>query len=486
MATDYNKPIFKVVDRPFYSIIDESANKLSDFKRELTYKDRFKAAFREVFPKTLDTIDEDISLGFCFDALKCSGKMKVVLSENSKESFGVLMLCLFVTTGDQFHVYEGLRDWDEKKANLVAFIQKLKTYQTSEQRDSSRLVIADALDRYDKELKSRYLTLMYRWGSIVAKADNTITAEEAKWLSLLKQQEAQEQKSPQQTTTEAQKNDVEVKVVSSEVEENPYDELDALIGLSSVKEQVRTLANFVKIQKQRESLGMKASQVSYHCAFLGNPGTGKTTIARILAAIYKDLGILKKGQLVETDRAGLVGQYVGSTALKTNKVVDEALDGVLFIDEAYSLSEGGSNDFGKEAIATLIKRMEDDRSRLAVIFAGYNQNMEQFFDMNPGLHSRINRQILFPDYSENELVEIFKRIASKNEYTLSDCSIKKLEQVIHTAYVARGKNFGNARFVRNLFEKTIEHQANRLASVPAITPEILAAINEEDINSVSL
>ena len=226
---------------------------------------------------------------------------------------------------------------------------------------------------------------------------------------------------------------------------------------------------------------MKVPNVSYHCVFSGNPGTGKTTVARILAGIYKDLGVLKKGHLVETDRSGLVAEYVGQTAVKTNKIIDNALDGVLFIDEAYSLVQGGSEDYGSEAIATLLKRMEDDRDRLVVILAGYTNEMEEFINSNPGLRSRFNRYIHFEDYTAEELYKIFLLNAEKNEYTLADdvkeYLLKKLEDVVAN----EPKDFGNARYIRNLFEKTVEAQANRLASEPKITKELLVEIKKEDI-----
>lgn len=267
----------------------------------------------------------------------------------------------------------------------------------------------------------------------------------------------------------------------SQVKSNPIKELDNMIGLGSVKEEVKTLYNFVKVQKMREDRGMKTSSVSYHCVFTGNPGTGKTTVARIVAEIYRDLGILKKGHLVETDRSGLVAEYVGQTAVKTNKIIDSALDGVLFIDEAYSLSEGGQGDFGREAIATLLKRMEDNRDRLVVILAGYSSNMKGFIDTNPGLQSRFNRYINFPDYTASELYDIFLSCVKKNEYTLSEDAETKLKDVLSKAVDEKDESFGNGRFVRNLFEKTIQHQANRISQKKDVTLDILSQITEEDI-----
>ena len=264
---------------------------------------------------------------------------------------------------------------------------------------------------------------------------------------------------------------------------NPIDELNALIGLSSVKTDISDLSNLVKIQKMRESRGMKISDFSYHCIFTGNPGTGKTTVARIVAEIYKQLGVLKKGHLIETDRSGLVGEYVGQTAPKTNAIIDKALDGVLFIDEAYALVQGGLNDYGKEAIATLLKRMEDDRDRLVVILAGYTKEMSEFINSNSGLQSRFNRYIYFPDYSSDELLDIFRFITKKNDCVASDEAIAKIKEYIEEIVAHKDQNFGNARFVRNLFEKIITQQANRLTLETNITNEMLSKIEVVDVEN---
>ena len=257
-------------------------------------------------------------------------------------------------------------------------------------------------------------------------------------------------------------------------------ELDALVGLSSVKEEIKTLSNFIKIQQKRKEQGLKSSSVSYHCVFTGNPGTGKTTVARIVAQIYKDLGILSKGHLVETDRAGLVAEYVGQTAVKTNKIIDSALDGVLFIDEAYSLI-GTGQDYGKEAIATLLKRMEDDRDRLVVILAGYSKEMQDFINTNPGLQSRFNRYIDFPDYSAEELLQIFEKNVEKFDYKLQKEALVAMSEYFQHAVENKDANFGNARFVRNIFEKTLEKQANRLSTDPELDTEELTLITLADL-----
>lgn len=260
-----------------------------------------------------------------------------------------------------------------------------------------------------------------------------------------------------------------------------FDDLEGLIGLSTVKEEVKTLRNYILIQQEREKKGLKSTQVSYHCVFTGNPGTGKTTVARIVADVYRSLGVLKKGHLVETDRSGLVADYVGQTATKTNKIIDRALDGVLFIDEAYSLVGGGENDYGREAIATLLKRMEDNRDRLVVILAGYSDEMKEFIDSNPGLQSRFNRYIHFPDYNANELYQIFEVNCWKNDYVLTDEAKETLKAMLEKAVAEKDKNFGNARFVRNLFEKTLERQANRLSKQSDLSKEMLTEIIASDL-----
>lgn len=271
-------------------------------------------------------------------------------------------------------------------------------------------------------------------------------------------------------------------IVSKALEGDPYEELESLIGLGPVKEEVKSLANFVKIQQARKAQGLKTTSVSYHLVFTGSPGTGKTTVARIMARIYKDLGVLKKGHLVETDRSGLIAEYVGQTAVKTNKVIDSALGGVLFIDEAYALNNG-HNDYGSEAIATLLKRMEDDRDSLIVIVAGYTNEMKKFIDTNPGLQSRFNRYLDFPDYSADELFEIYMLRAKKYGFELTDEAAESLKTILDKAVATKDRNFGNARYARNLFEKTITQQANRLAAKGAntATKRDLTVIEKEDI-----
>lgn len=239
-------------------------------------------------------------------------------------------------------------------------------------------------------------------------------------------------------------------------------ELTKLAGLANVKAEIESLVRFLEINKAREQHDLKGAAMSLHMVFSGNPGTGKTTVARIVSRIFAALGVLENGHLVETDRLGLVGQYVGHTAKKTDELVNQALDGVLFVDEAYSLVTGGENDFGREAIDTLVKRMEDFRERLIVIAAGYPDDMKTFIDTNPGLQSRFTIHLNFEDYTAPELVTIFKGFCEKNQYTLAPDAEVALEARTAAELKAAGRGFGNGRHMRNLFEKAIRKHAVRL------------------------
>lgn len=259
-------------------------------------------------------------------------------------------------------------------------------------------------------------------------------------------------------------------------------ELDELIGLATVKEKVRQLTNFARLQQMRARQGLPAIPTSYHTVFIGNPGTGKTTVARLMGRIYRALGLLKKGHLVECDRSSLVAEYVGQTAPRTNSVVDSALDGILFIDEAYSLAKD-QTDFGSEAIETLLKRMEDDRDRLIVIVAGYPEPMERFINSNPGLHSRFSRFVEFPDYDARELCRIFSGMCRKHGLRLMPALREKVIHHFHFLSGQRTDNFGNARLVRNCFESVINSQASRLANVALVSTELLETLEGADLES---
>lgn len=258
-------------------------------------------------------------------------------------------------------------------------------------------------------------------------------------------------------------------------------QLETLVGLEEVKKDVKNLINLVKVRKLRAENNLPVPPMSLHMVFLGNPGTGKTTVARLISALYASIGVLSKGQLVEVDRSGLVAGYVGQTALKTQEVIQSALGGVLFIDEAYSLSSGGENDFGREAIETILKSMEDHRDDLIVVVAGYTEPMEQFMNSNPGLESRFNKRFFFPDYNGEQLMAIFRGQCGKNSYTLSPEAEGAALEMFNALYENRDENFGNGRDVRNRFEDMIIRQANRVAALDAPTIDDLTTILPEDL-----
>jgi SpoVK/Ycf46/Vps4 family AAA+-type ATPase len=259
-------------------------------------------------------------------------------------------------------------------------------------------------------------------------------------------------------------------------------ELQDLIGLASVKDEVQTLVNYLKLQQRRGEAGLCDTEVSLHMVFTGNPGTGKTSVARILGKILGSMGILKKGQLVETDRSGLVAGYMGQTGPKANAKIDEALDGVLFIDEAYSLVAHEADDaYGNEAVQILLKRSEDDRQRLVVIMAGYPDEMQSLLKTNPGLTSRFNRVLSFEDYSPLEMAQIFARLCDKNRYKLADGARAKLMLGFVELHRNRDRNFGNGRVVRNIFEQAIRRMANRIANIRELSADQLMLFQADDI-----
>ena len=259
-------------------------------------------------------------------------------------------------------------------------------------------------------------------------------------------------------------------------------ELDGLCGLEQVKQDVKSLINLVKVRRLREEADLPVPPMSLHLVFLGNPGTGKTTVARLLARLYHAIGVLPKGQLVEVDRSGLVAGFVGQTALKTQEVIQKAIGGVLFIDEAYALvNQDNGNDFGREAVEVLLKNMEDHRKDLVVIAAGYSQLMEKFIHSNPGLESRFNKYFYFEDYDGGQLFTIFQSMCSKNGYVLTPEGESLARRELMALYEARDENFGNARDVRNLFEQTVARQSDRVARLEAPTREQLMELRPEDL-----
>lgn len=473
------------VSESYFYDIRSSARRLKQFGEELAENDAFCSLVEDEIKgsftynkKELTSGKEKVPLLVWADVTHSLAGLGHSIDLNKPEGLGLLIYNILMIKPDFDYGYEQL---DTVRAELSESFGKISnSLETSLTAMEGLFVLEPLLKKFDTTLHNRYLVLLYRFASLTAKADQVVTENESRWLNkimALKEPETNEDAITPVTPKRQS--------VSHNAFQRPKlsatAELNSLIGLYSVKNEIGSLVNYIKVQRMREERGMRVSPVSYHCVFTGNPGTGKTTVARIVSEIYKELGILKKGHLVETDRSGLVAEYVGQTAVKTNKIIDSALDGILFIDEAYSLVDGGNSDYGKEAIATLLKRMEDDRDRLVVILAGYTDDMKRFIDSNPGLQSRFNRYIEFPDYSADELHQIFLSSANKYEYKLTDEADAILKKALEDVVASKDKNFGNGRFVRNLFEKVVENQANRLSSISQVSSDILVTIEAEDI-----
>ena len=344
------------------------------------------------------------------------------------------------------------------------------------------------LKSYDKREDSSHFdklaAVFFSFAQVAIKADGTVSEAESRQLKSIRKLIYGEQAdgSTAADGEAAAKQAVTVSEEQAESLEEVMEKINNLIGMKKVKGQIETFVNLIKVHKERERRGLPVTPFSKHAVFYGPPGTGKTTIARYLGKVYKSLGLLEQGHMVETDRAGLVAGYVGQTAIQVDEVVQQALDGVLFIDEAYTLSpRSAGSDFGQEAIDTLLKRMEDYRDRLVVIVAGYPDEMQDFISSNPGLESRFSRYFYFDHYAPQELLQIFNIFAENSSFTLTQGAKRELLRLITNFYRRRDKSFGNGRFIRNLFERIVEKQANRISSVTPLTDKILCSITKHDI-----
>ena len=319
---------------------------------------------------------------------------------------------------------------------------------------------------------------------VLTNEGNTLSDEEIEKQKIVKQQE--EERLAREEFMKVKQRILERERLQKEEKEKRIkalvDELNGMVGLSEVKEEIQSLINLIKIRKLREEMNMPGMDMSYHMVFTGSPGTGKTTVARLVGKIYKELGILSDGKMIETDRSGLVAGYVGQTAMKVHDVVKEAMGGVLFIDEAYSLvNPDMPNDFGTEAVDALVKLMEDNRDNLVIIVAGYTEEMKTFLKSNTGLVSRFNKFINFPDYTKEELVSILSVMAGKAGLEIEEGAKVKVLELLNKMKASQWKNFGNARGIRNLFEKFVMNQANRLVKIENPTRDDLMTIKEADV-----
>jgi SpoVK/Ycf46/Vps4 family AAA+-type ATPase len=409
------------------------------------------------------------------DLLKCFNSLADITDANSNETFSMLYL-VAKQQGINITQHE-----DVLKLNSVAiknYFTNLKSSVANELEQEANLsapyfVLAPLLATYNKDLHTAYLSHLYKYASIVIKADGKVTRQEEDLLSNL---------FAQKNGGDNFKSSVVNGIAEKEktLEQLIY-ELYDLTGLNSVKAEINTLISLIKIQKARETFELTNTKMSLHLVFTGNPGTGKTTVARFIAKIYKNLGVLKQGHLIETDRSGMIAEYTGQTAIKVNKLVDSALNGVLFIDEAYAMMIDKQDAYGKEAIATLLKRMEDDRDKLIVILAGYTTEMEDFINTNPGLQSRFSKYIHFNDYTADELYSIFIGMSRKLHFKFNADVMELIRSHFQTIIDLGDKNFGNGRYVRNFFEKMIERQAQRLANDTDLNKEKLTTFIMEDL-----
>lgn len=471
-------------DEQFYYELLSIVQRFDSFYRRLSENQKFSDLLLEwakAIPELAETnqsSSEVVRFAIYSDIIRCYHGTGYEINLKSNEGLGLMLFyALTDPSGSMPLEYETMNKVYELYLDKAT--EYTKTVEAYASKDSDFLIekyLNNA--EFSPQLHDNYVLFLHKLSSIIAKEDKTISDSEANTLNSIMSLRLMGEKE------HVKAGEVKAEEVVNDALPDAAGQLNALIGLASVKEEIKALASFVKVQKMREKKGMKTSPISYHCVFTGNPGTGKTTVARIVSEIYKELGILKKGHLVETDRSGLVAEYVGQTSVKTNKIIDSALDGILFIDEAYSLVDGGSSDYGKEAISTLLKRMEDDRDRLVVILAGYTDDMKRFIDSNPGLQSRFNRYIEFPDYSPEELLRIFVSMTEKYEYHLSGDAIVVLQNAFEQAVATKDKNFGNGRYVRNLYEKIIEHQATRISKQVKVSSSSLATIEAEDVKAV--
>ncbi len=469
-----NKELF--FDGQYIDMLQHETEEVVNLCQELNADPQFIQSLNLIFSSTNEAVD-----GYKAEHLMISDLIKayneVALNENEKSKF---TLAYFFESLQAKNLAKGIsiQRLNQMTTNelFLKNIEKIKTAKfihTNKEYNNEYLMPA-ILFRMQHSLFTKSGNSIYRFASIVAKADGNVNEEEKKALKNILDKTAK----PKVKTSGITANEIP----EGDTIDAVMFELDLLIGLEEVKKSIKELANLLKVQKIRTEQGMANIEIGLHSVFMGPPGTGKTTIARLLGRLYKHLGYLNKGHLIETDRAGMVAGYVGQTAIKVNDIVNESIEGVLFIDEAYSLTpQDGGRDFGSEAVDTLIKRMEDLRNQLVVVVAGYTEPMKLFVESNPGLRSRFNRFFKFDHFLPLQLLQIFETFSKKSDFILNDDAKEKLLDTFEMLYEKRDEGFGNARVVRNLFERCVQNQANRIVSIPEITKEILQTIEANDI-----
>lgn len=473
------------IDASFLEILKNEGDKIQNLADDLNNNKRFSTVINDIVTKTDDAVKFTAEHIILQDIIKVFNKVCNLTSEENKvATLRIKFLLAFL--------FEKLQGKDIISSLSIA---RINEFVASDSFDKNIEIIKKATlfdlgDTYKNEfllplilkrLKNPHFSnsaaFLYRIASLIVKADGTVSEKEQEILKNINDK--------LQHPKEKLQGVKEVEIDESETLKEVLEELNQLVGLDNIKGAISELSNFLKVQKLRESEGLKSVNNSLHSVFMGPPGTGKTTVARLISKIYKHLGYLEKGHLIETDRSGMVAGYVGQTALKVEEIVTASLNGVLFIDEAYALAKDAKKDFGNEAIEVLLKKMEDHRKELVVIVAGYPDEMKSFINSNPGLQSRFNRYFTFDHYKPTELVAIFEFFCKKNDFVLAADAKEKLLFIFEKLYEKKDKNFGNARVARNLFEKIIEYQANRIIAIAPITKELLITIVEQDIPPVN-
>ncbi|MCG8235075.1 AAA family ATPase [Tenacibaculum finnmarkense] len=473
------------IDASFLEILKNEGDKIQNLADDLNNNKRFSTVINDIVTKTDDAVKFTAEHIILQDIIKVFNKVCNLTSEKNKiATLRIKFLLAFL--------FEKLQGKDIISSLSIA---RINEFVASDSFDKNIEIIKKATlfdlgDTYKNEfllplilkrLKNPHFSnsaaFLYRIASLIVKSDGTVSEEEQEILKKINDK--------LQHPKEKLQGVKEVEIDENETLEEVLEELNQLVGLDNIKGAIAELSNFLKVQKLREAEGLKSVNNSLHSVFMGPPGTGKTTVARLISKIYKHLGYLEKGHLIETDRSGMVAGYVGQTALKVEEIVTASLNGVLFIDEAYALAKDAKKDFGNEAIEVLLKKMEDHRKELVVIVAGYPDEMKSFINSNPGLQSRFNRYFTFDHYKPTELVAIFELFCKKNDFVLAADAKEKLLFIFEKLYEKKDKNFGNARVARNLFEKIIEYQANRIIAIAPITKELLITIIEQDIPPIN-